>query len=281
MLETTGALAPTLDDRLIWDTWLAVYRLPVMTVADEIGLFRAVSNQALSSEALAAVLKVDPRALGVHLGLLAALGFVESRAGRWRATPAVRTWLHPDAEGYAGPILHSFLGHETLHRQLLATLRPEEKAHAHRTAVAEWERGEMSAELAQRITAYMQAHSCAASRAVAREPLFSGVRNMLDVGGGSAVFSIQIATANPQLLATVFEIPAVCAEAKGYIDRAGASRQVRTRAGNMFTESWPEGTTSISFPTFFTTGRNPPASCSPASHSRRSPGVVGSCCTRC
>lgn len=237
----SGALAPTLDDRLIWDTWLAVYRLPIMTVADEVGLFRAVSDQALSTSELAVALGVDARALSIHLGLLAALGFVELRNGRWRATAAVRTWLHPEAEGYAGPILHSFLGHETLHRQLLATLRPDQAAEAHRTAVAEWERGEMPAELAQRITAYMQAHSCAAARAVARDPLFSTIRSVLDVGGGSAVFSIQMAKAHPQLQATVLEIPAVCAEAQGYIARADATQRVRTLAANMFEQAWPEG----------------------------------------
>ena len=29
-----STLPATTDDRLIWDTWLSIYRLPIMTVAD-------------------------------------------------------------------------------------------------------------------------------------------------------------------------------------------------------------------------------------------------------
>ena len=201
----------TTDDRLVWDTWLAMYRLPVLTVADEIGTFVALSAQSLTTEELAARLAVGARALAMHLGLLAALGFLERHDGRWRATAATRTWLHPEAEGYAGPVLHRFRETQPLHAQLLATLRPEVRAEPHRSAVAEWERGEMSPELARRITAYMNAHSRAAAKAVGVQPLFADVGSLLDVGGGSAVFAIEIAKAQPSLRATVMEIAAVCA----------------------------------------------------------------------
>jgi hypothetical protein len=32
-----SALAPTSDDRIIWDTWFAQYQLPVLTCANEAG----------------------------------------------------------------------------------------------------------------------------------------------------------------------------------------------------------------------------------------------------
>jgi acetylserotonin N-methyltransferase len=230
-----------MDDRLVWDTWLAMYRLPVLTVADEVGTFVALSAQSLTTDELAARISVDARALGMHLGLLGAMGFVERHDGRWRATAATRTWLHPEAEGYAGPLLHRFRETQPLHGQLLATLRPQVQADAYDSAVAEWERGEMPPELARMITAFMNAHSRAAAKAVSVQPLFAQVRSLLDVGGGSAVFSIAIAKAHSSLHATVMEIAAVCAEADRYIAASGAAPRVRTQPVNMFTQPWPTG----------------------------------------
>jgi acetylserotonin N-methyltransferase len=234
-------LPATTDDRLIWDTWLSIYRLPIMTVADEVGTFVALSEQSLTTEELASWLSVGARALAIQLGVLAALGFVERHEGRWRATAATRTWLHPQAQGYQGPLLHGFRQSQPLHAQLLATLRPEVKAEAHASAAAEWERGELSPGRAQGLTAYMNAHSLAAAKAVGVQPLFADVRKLLDVGGGSAIFSIEIARSQPSLRATVMEIASVCAEADRYIAASGQSSRVRTESVNMFTQPWPTG----------------------------------------
>jgi 3-hydroxy-5-methyl-1-naphthoate 3-O-methyltransferase len=236
-----STLPATTDDRLIWDTWLAIYRLPITTVADEVGTFAALSAQSLTTEELASRLDVGARALGIHLGMLAALGFVERHDGRWRATAAARTWLHPDAEGYQGPLLYGYRQSQPLHAQLLATLRPEVQAKTHESAVVEWERGEMSAEFARMITAYMNAHSRAAAKAVGFQPLFADIHSVLDVGGGSGVFSIEIAKAQPSLRATVMEIAAVCVEAERYIAASGLAERIHTETVNMFTQAWPTG----------------------------------------
>lgn len=97
----------------------------------------------------------------------------------------------------------------------------------------------MPPEMAHVITAYMNAHSGSAARAVAQLPQFSEVASMLDVGGGSAIFSIEVAKAWPGLQATVMEIPIVCTEAERFIASAGVDDRVRTQAVNMFTQDWP------------------------------------------
>lgn len=229
------------DDRIVWDTWLAMFRFPVMSVADEVGTFAAITSAAKETGELAAELAVDARALEIHLGMLAAMGLVERRAGRWRATAAARTWLHPEAEGYAGPLIQRFAQNQPLHEQLMVTLRTGDRAETYRSASAEWERGEMPPDLARVITAFMNAHSRASSRAVALQPLFRDVRRVLDVGGGSGIFSIEIAKAWPQLAATVLEIDTICIETRRYIEAAGIAARVATHAANMFTQPWPAG----------------------------------------
>ena len=234
-------LPPGPDDSTIWDTWLSQYRLPTVTVADEVGTFRELTEKAMTTQDLAQALEVDARALSIHLGVLGSLGLVEKRQNKWRATATVRQWLHPDAEGYYGPAIHGFREANPLHAQLKETLSTGDKASSHHSAVEEWERGELPPDLAKSVTAYMNAHSRATSRAVAMLPIFSDINALLDVGGGSGIFSIQIAKAWPSLRATIMEIPAICSEADGYIEGAGVSDSVDTRAVDMFREDWLTG----------------------------------------
>jgi 3-hydroxy-5-methyl-1-naphthoate 3-O-methyltransferase len=236
-----SALPVTRNDTLIWDTWLSQYRFPIMSVADEVGTIAAIADQSLDTAQLAAKIGVDARALQIHLGLLAALGFVERRDGRWRATAESRTWLVPSGPGYYGAVIHRYREMQPLHAQLLATLRTGDKAEGHVSAAEEWERGEMPPDMAKWITAFMNAHSRAAAQAVAAQPLFADVRKLLDVGGGSGIFCIDLARAWPQLSATVMEIGAVCVEADHYIAAGNVASQVRTHAVNMFTQEWPRG----------------------------------------
>jgi acetylserotonin N-methyltransferase len=87
----------------------------------------------------------------------------------------------------------------------------------------------------------MNAHSRASSMAVAQQPLFADVRSVLDVGGGSGIFSIELAKNWQSLRATVLEIDTICAEADGYIRASAVADRVRTQPLNMFTQPWPAG----------------------------------------
>jgi hypothetical protein len=229
-------LPVSVDDRIVWDTWLSMFRFPVVSVADEVGTFAAISGRAKSTAELAAELTLDARALHVRQK-----GFVERREGRWRATAAARTWCNPAAMGYVGPLLHRFKELQPFHAQLMETLRTGDRASQYPSVAAEWERGEMPPEMAQKVTAFMNAHSRAASLAVAQQPLFNAIGSVLDVGGGSGIFSIEMAKAHPGLTATVLEIDTICAEASGYITAMGVADRVKTHSLNMFTQPWPKG----------------------------------------
>jgi acetylserotonin N-methyltransferase len=235
------ALPATDDDGAFWQLWLTPYFLPCVTAADEVGTFTAISGEALSTANLAKKLDVDERALAIHLALLGALGMVEKREGRWRATALARTWMHPEAEGYYGPMLSGFHDTMPLHGNMIETLRTGDKGSAHVTFVDEWERGELPLEAARNIAAFMHSHSVASSKAVARLPIFGEIGSLLDVGGGSGVFAIEMARANPRLTGTILEIASMCTAAQTYIDKAGAGDRVSTVAIDMFRELWPTG----------------------------------------
>lgn len=235
------ALPPTSDDRAIWDIWLKLYHFPCVTVAMEVGTFAALSAEAMTTEQLAAKLDVNARALAIHLGVLAGLQLVERRDDHWRATAIARTWLHPDGAGFFGPLFAGYSQTQPLHEQMKATLKTGDRAADHVSSLDEWERGDLPQEMADRITAFMNSHSIAASKANAMQPVYAGVGSLLDVGGGSGIFAIEAARAHPRLRATVMEIQTVANAAQGYIDATDVADRVSTQAVDMFRQDWPTG----------------------------------------
>ena len=234
-------LPPTSDDRVIWDAWESMFRLPAMTVADETGIFRALSDAALTTEELAAGLGLDPRALSILLAALASSELIEKRGGKWRALPPARTWLHPEAEGYWGGFLMGFRERTPIHGQLLEALKTGKRPERFNSGAPEWERGEMSAEAAERIAAFMHAHSQAPARRAGALPAWSRRPRLLDLGCGSGINAIEIARAQPGMKVTLLDLAAMAEEAAGYVQRAGLSARVTTHACNMFEDEWPTG----------------------------------------
>ncbi len=139
----------------------------------------------MTGEELAAKLRLDARALELHLGALSSVGLLERRDGKWSATASARTWLHPDAEGYWGGFLFRYRGSDPTHGQLLATLKTGDRPDKRPLGAAEWEKGTMSQEMAERIAKFMHSHSIAPAHGAARQSVFADVTRLMDVGCGS------------------------------------------------------------------------------------------------
>ena len=242
----TDYQAPPVDDRAIWDIWLSQHHLPAVTVGDETGLFPALAAGPLATEALANAIGVAARPLGIVLGLLAALGFVVRREGHWGLTTVSRTYLLPDGQFYWGPLLAGSRANPG-HLDLMGALRPGEHDSTKGRPVENWESGELEVEQAKGIARFMHAHSLPAAIGAARTGRFAGVDKLLDVGGGSGCYAIAAALANPEMRATIMELPAMCEAAQDYIDDAGVGDRVGTKAVDMFREEWPGGYDALFF----------------------------------
>jgi 3-hydroxy-5-methyl-1-naphthoate 3-O-methyltransferase len=79
------------------------------------------------------------------------------------------------------------------------------------------------------------------ARALALSVDFSGFRRLLDVGGGSGAFCIEITSHYPGLTASVFDQPFVCGLADKAISDADATARVDTVPGDFWTEQLPGG----------------------------------------
>ena len=236
-----SALPPTTDDTRIWDIWESIFTLPVVTVSLELGLFKALSDDPLTTEELAARRGLDARALAMLLAALGSQGLVDKRLGRWSATHEARRWLHPEAKAYWGAFFGGAFVNSTMHAPLLEAVRSGKRAQLDPDGPPAWERPVMTPEVAANVAAFMHAHSQAPARGTAVQGEFAEIASVLDVGCGSGVYGIEMARHNPGLRVGLMDLAEMCVEADKYVAAEGVGDRVRTLAVNMFTEAWPDG----------------------------------------
>jgi SAM-dependent methyltransferase len=69
----------------------------------------------------------------------------------------------------------------------------------------------------------------------------SGVRSVLDVGGGSGAYSMEFVSRKQEIKATVFDLPNVISVTEKFIEKEGFSGSVKTYAGDYTKDDLPEG----------------------------------------
>jgi hypothetical protein len=233
---------PTTDDRPIWDLWLSMYWLPAVTAAMELDVFESLASAPASHEELARKLALSDRGTEIVLPLLASLGLLRRHDGRYQLSQQARLYLLRGSPYYWGHVLNRMGPSSPHHAAIQKALKGERASTTggagDRPSDA-WEAGHVEIDQARMIAAFMHSHSIAPALGMARNIDFSGVRRLLDVGGGSGCFCIALAQRHPQLRCTVMELPAMCEVAKEYVAKAGLTDRIETRAVDMFRQEWP------------------------------------------
>ena len=233
---------PTTDDRPVWDHWLSMYHLPAVTAAIELDMFESLAASPATHDELARRLGLSERATEIVLPLFASLGLLIRHDGQYQLTDVARLYLLRDSPYYWGALLNrmgpSSPHHAAITQALKGQLASTTGGPGDRPSDA-WAAGHVEIEQARMIAAFMHSHSIAAALGMARNVNFSGVRRLLDVGGGSGCFCIALAQRLPELRCTIMELPAMCEVAKDYIAAAGLGERIGTRAVDMFRQEWP------------------------------------------
>jgi hypothetical protein len=246
---------PTTDDRVIWDIWTSAFWLPSLLVADELGLFKALDEEPATMTDLARRLDLNANGIEVLVPMLASLGLLVPRLGRYHLTDAARNFLLPESPFYWGGVFSAGRQDNPLYAILRDRLTRKTNlgrgdAEQERPADA-WASGHVDMERARAIARFMHSHSLPAAVGAARNGDFGGVKHLLDVGGGSGCFSIALAQTYPKLRCTIMELPSMCEVALEYVTTAGMSERVDARAVDMFREPWPKGYDALFFSNIF------------------------------
>jgi SAM-dependent methyltransferase len=201
----------------------------------KLDLFTVLAGGPQTEQSLSARLGCDPRALGMLITALSALGFVQRGNGRVSAPEGLLALLSRGSPEYLGFII---------------------KHHSH--IMPGW----------TRLEEVMRRGSAGIGRCVARSPdegeredflmgMFNvarlqagriaealdlkGRNTLLDVGGGPGTYALFFCLANPGLRATVFDLPTTGPVARKTIDRFGLADRVDFVGGDFTTDALPPG----------------------------------------
>jgi (2Fe-2S) ferredoxin/predicted O-methyltransferase YrrM len=205
----------------------------VLLTALELDVFTAVSAGA-TAEQVAAARRLDARGATLLLNALVALGMLVKRHGVFENAPLAARYLAAGSPDDARDALKHNLALWIRWSTLTDAVR---EGHAVAVAGAA-ARGD---EWTVPFIAAMHRNAALRAPVVVRAVGVERVRRLLDVGGGSGAYSIAFAQASPALEAELLDLPSVLPIAEGYIAAAGLAGRVRTRAGDLRSDTLGAG----------------------------------------
>jgi 2-polyprenyl-3-methyl-5-hydroxy-6-metoxy-1,4-benzoquinol methylase len=196
-----------------------------MLTALELDVFTAVGSGATVAE-VAQKISTHRRSTEMLLNALAAMGMLSKQQGVFRDTPATARFFAEGSKDNARPGLIHIANIWHRWSNLTDCVRAG-------TAVGHQEMAERGEDWTKPFIAAMHRNAAERAPLVVQAVGATAVERLLDVGGGSAAYSIAFAKANEKLHATVLDLPAVLPIAQGHINAAGLAGRVATRAGDL------------------------------------------------
>ncbi|MEA5593062.1 methyltransferase [Rivularia sp. UHCC 0363] len=240
---------PTCDDGLLWETWMSMLHFPTLTVADELGLFPLIAEAPKTAFQVRESLYLSERATEALLGVMTSLGYLVQQNGKFNLTQVSRNFLLPQSPCYWGGMLKLMANNPLSHSVLLEALTNDRSSVYQEQDV--WEAHEVEVEKAKLFTGAMQSMTMPGALGLANHGNFTGIKRLLDVGGGSAAVSVALAQRYPQMQCTILDLPVVCEIASSYISKAGLSNRIDTYSANFFTDAFPTNYDAILFSNIF------------------------------
>jgi hypothetical protein len=200
-------------------TWLAAHPSSAAEIARELG--------------------VAPRPLDVLLTLSTANGFTAREGDAYVVTGVAREHLVEGSPFNLRPYYASFKDRPIVADfvEVLHTGRPANWAGDR--GGFDWHRAMEEDSFARGFTAAMDCRGHFLAHGVADAAGLSDRSRVLDVGGGSGIYSCILAARHPGLRATVFDQPPVDRIAATLIAERACEGQVQVAAGSFFTDPWP------------------------------------------
>ncbi len=211
-----------------------------LAAAVELGVFDRLHGHGLTAASFGEAFGFKERPTRAFLTALTALGLVEKRGNVYRNSALANTYLVRSSPLYYGEFLHRFdvESYENFRflEHALRTDRPVVPVEAdvfraiHRDP-----------EAMRSFYASMHANAVVWARELAERYDFSQHQVLLDVGGGSATYSIEACRRHRELRAVVFDLPPALQLARERIAAAGLQDRIELSPGDFFVDSLPPG----------------------------------------
>lgn len=168
--------------------------------AIKLDLFTPLQKGPLAAEDLAAKLSLEPRALGMLLDAMSALGLLDKKGERYEPSEFSTLYLASDSEKYLG---HIILHHHHLVKGWSELASSVQSGQPYRSPVSH---GDDPVERESFLMGMFNLAMLTAPKVVSQVDL-QGRRSLLDLGGGPGTYAIHFCQHNPELTATIFDLP--------------------------------------------------------------------------
>lgn len=215
----------------IVDLASAFYGSAVLFAAIDAGVFAAVERTDGSLGALAEATGSDARGMRLLLDACVAEELLEKRDGRYANTAAGKAALVP---GGPADLTKAIRYNRDVYPawgrlgEFVKTGKPAEKPEIHL--------GEDAART-KAFAAAMFGRAMGIGRTVA--PMLGTLTGrVLDLAGGPGAYAILMCQSNPAMACVTVDLPAISAEARGYVEKFGLSDRVECRAGDYHSDEY-------------------------------------------
>jgi ubiquinone/menaquinone biosynthesis C-methylase UbiE len=201
------------------DLMASSWRAQSLAAAVELSLFGAIAHGNVTPDKIAAAAGTDERATRRLLDALVALGYLKKTNRNYRLTPGAAEYLVPDKPLYMGDNAKLCRMGLALWQMLPDVVR---SGRPFNPGTSEQDRQQFFAGLVRALFANnFNAAGAAVERLTPKEK--SGIRRILDIGAGSAAWSIPFARAIRKARVTVVDYPAVVRVTHEYTERWGVA----------------------------------------------------------
>lgn len=220
----------------------AFWAFKTLATAIDMDLFTRLSATPMTAPELARWFRIAERPAEMLLTGCAGLELLEKKNGRYSNTPLAEKFLVRGGRYYFGGFVtmlnrRLYSGWDRL-PEAITTNRPTTWDPDKQTSLFE------GSDPAMMQTFWQAMHSLSVftARALGEAIDFRKFRKLLDVGGGSGAYDIELCLRYPNLSATVYDLPFVAEIAGERIAAAGLSDRITTVPGDFFADStYPPG----------------------------------------
>ncbi len=205
----------------------------ILLSAFELDIFTNIEESGTKGSQIARYLHLDEHACERLMNALVAFGFLTKNDQSFFNTPESFAFLSKKSSDYLGGLMHS--NHLWNTWSNLTNVLKTGNA-AHRAEINE--RGEEW--LFPFINAMHDRAKKQAPQQLANINL-SGIKSVLDIGGGSGAYSMEFVTKKPEIEATVFDLPNVIPITKKFIEKEGYAARIKTYEGDYTIDDLPKG----------------------------------------
>jgi len=205
----------------------------ILLTGFELDIFTNIDESGTTNNQIANNLHLDEHACERLMNALVSLGFLNKQNHLFFNAAESFTFLSKKSSDYLGGLMHSNQLWNTWSK-LTQVVKTGNSAHPAEIN----ERGEDW--LTPFITAMHDRAKKQAPQQLASIDL-SGIKSILDIGGGSGAYSMEFVSKKFEIEATIFDLPNVVPITKKFLDKEGFSDKIKTHTGDYTKDDLPKG----------------------------------------